>query len=174
MDASDPAGPHPSAAKNSDDDWEDVPSESEEDTITARKMTKICLRKAPATTPIPMPEPGETGELPDEDNFLNIGLPPWEAQKLRNKEERKVIAKVMQDHIQEAIADLQRGEEAAQEPEPNTEAPTAAAQPEAKDEGPRYKTTICRNWQQGYCKGGDQCGFAHGDEELRQPPVCKY
>ena len=121
-----------------------------------------------------MPEPEGIGEQPDEDHFKNIGLPPWEAQKLRNKEGRRVIAKVMQDRMQEAIADLQRGEEAAEQPEQNIEAPTAAAQPEARDEGPRYKTTICRNWQQGYCKRGDQCGFAHGNEELRQPPVCKY
>ena len=54
-----------------------------------------------------------------------------------------------------------------------TEAPAAAAQPEARDEDPRHKTTICRNWQAGYCKRGDKCGFAHGEEERREPPICR-
>ncbi len=60
----------------------------------------------------------------------------------------------MQTRMRLAIADLQFGqcnEEAAEEPGMRTEAP-AAAHPEARDEGPRYKTTICRHWQQATAK----------------------
>ena len=70
-----------------------------------------------------MPQSEGISEPLDEDHFDAVGLPPWEAQKLRNKEERKVIAKVMQDRMQEAIADLQRGEEAAEQPEQNVKRP---------------------------------------------------
>eukprot|EP01059_Diplonema_ambulator_P002640 TRINITY_DN1227_c0_g1_i1.p1 TRINITY_DN1227_c0_g1~~TRINITY_DN1227_c0_g1_i1.p1 ORF type:complete len:808 (+),score=171.19 TRINITY_DN1227_c0_g1_i1:96-2519(+) len=28
------------------------------------------------------------------------------------------------------------------------------------------KTSLCRHWDRGHCKYGDQCGFAHGESEL--------
>eukprot|EP01060_Flectonema_neradi_P009907 TRINITY_DN17060_c0_g1_i1.p1 TRINITY_DN17060_c0_g1~~TRINITY_DN17060_c0_g1_i1.p1 ORF type:complete len:338 (+),score=71.37 TRINITY_DN17060_c0_g1_i1:128-1141(+) len=31
----------------------------------------------------------------------------------------------------------------------------------------RLKTIICRNWQEGSCKFGDACGFAHGEIEMQ-------
>ena len=32
----------------------------------------------------------------------------------------------------------------------------------------RYKTELCNNWtEQGACRYGDKCRFAHGEEELR-------
>ena len=31
----------------------------------------------------------------------------------------------------------------------------------------RLKTIICRNWQEGTCKFGDSCGFAHGEYEVQ-------
>lgn len=47
----------------------------------------------------------------------------------------------------------------------------------------KYKTEICRNWEiEGSCRFGDECTFAHGDQELHKraamPPnyktkVCK-
>ena len=47
----------------------------------------------------------------------------------------------------------------------------------------KYKTEICRNWEiEGFCKFGEECTFAHGDQELNKkttmPPnyktkVCK-
>ena len=30
-----------------------------------------------------------------------------------------------------------------------------------------YKTKICRFWREGYCYHGDNCRFAHGEQELR-------
>ena len=106
-----------------------------------------------------MPQPEGIGEPLDEDNFDAVGLPPWEAQKLRNKEERKEIAKVMQDRMQEAIAAAE-----------NIEAPPAAAQPEEIDEWTHFKTTICRNWAAGYCRDGAGCTFAHGEEDRPTTP----
>ena len=32
----------------------------------------------------------------------------------------------------------------------------------------KYKTEICRNWEQWKCNYGKNCLFAHGKEELRQ------
>lgn len=32
------------------------------------------------------------------------------------------------------------------------------------------KTKICMRWQNGNCRFGDRCNFAHGDQELRQLP----
>lgn len=32
------------------------------------------------------------------------------------------------------------------------------------------KTKICMRWQNGECRFGDRCNFAHGDDELRQLP----
>ena len=32
------------------------------------------------------------------------------------------------------------------------------------------KTSLCRHWDRGHCKYGDQCGFAHGDTELSHKP----
>lgn len=31
----------------------------------------------------------------------------------------------------------------------------------------KYKTEICRNWENGECMYGGRCAFAHGDNELR-------
>ncbi|VVA93794.1 unnamed protein product [Arabis nemorensis] len=33
-----------------------------------------------------------------------------------------------------------------------------------------YKTRICKRFWAGFCRKGEQCKFAHGIEELRQPP----
>eukprot|EP01060_Flectonema_neradi_P031523 TRINITY_DN480_c0_g1_i2.p1 TRINITY_DN480_c0_g1~~TRINITY_DN480_c0_g1_i2.p1 ORF type:complete len:338 (+),score=50.36 TRINITY_DN480_c0_g1_i2:54-1067(+) len=40
----------------------------------------------------------------------------------------------------------------------------------------RLKTIICRNWEAGNCQYGAECGFAHGDLEVKQPvqPACKH
>jgi len=32
----------------------------------------------------------------------------------------------------------------------------------------KYKTEVCRNWENGFCEFGDRCAFAHGYDELRQ------
>ena len=29
---------------------------------------------------------------------------------------------------------------------------------------------LCQRWQQGHCRFGDRCNFAHGHQELRRPP----
>mmetsp|Transcript_3802 Transcript_3802/g.3596 ORF Transcript_3802/g.3596 Transcript_3802/m.3596 type:complete len:154 (-) Transcript_3802:7-468(-) len=31
----------------------------------------------------------------------------------------------------------------------------------------RYKTEICKNWENGFCEFGEKCTFAHGEDELR-------
>ena len=31
----------------------------------------------------------------------------------------------------------------------------------------KYKTEICRNWENGYCPHEDRCSFAHGRGELK-------
>jgi len=36
-----------------------------------------------------------------------------------------------------------------------------------------YKTIMCKNYRNGYCHMGDQCGFAHGLNDLRYR-MCKY
>eukprot|EP01060_Flectonema_neradi_P017548 TRINITY_DN24414_c0_g1_i1.p1 TRINITY_DN24414_c0_g1~~TRINITY_DN24414_c0_g1_i1.p1 ORF type:complete len:620 (+),score=149.11 TRINITY_DN24414_c0_g1_i1:47-1906(+) len=39
------------------------------------------------------------------------------------------------------------------------------------------KTSVCRHWSRGHCKFGDDCGFAHGGNELRKPlktALCKH
>ncbi|KAL8036999.1 hypothetical protein ABFS82_11G012100 [Erythranthe guttata] len=33
-----------------------------------------------------------------------------------------------------------------------------------------FKTRICSKFNEGKCENGDQCSFAHGPEDLRQPP----
>eukprot|EP00754_Rhynchopus_humris_P009519 Rhum_TRINITY_DN14028_c5_g1::Rhum_TRINITY_DN14028_c5_g1_i1::g.68213::m.68213 len=35
--------------------------------------------------------------------------------------------------------------------------------------GQRYKTVMCRHFEQGNCSKGDRCSFAHGNQELSQP-----
>ena len=36
---------------------------------------------------------------------------------------------------------------------------------------PMYKTKLCQKFMQtGQCNRGDECSFAHGYQELRQPP----
>ena len=169
-------------AKKGEADYEEVPSDSEEEekaTITAvMKTTKIRMRMVPRAAPIPISSREELDELHTcEQYFENIGKAPWEAQKLRNKEMRGQILPLLQTRMKRAVADLQLGqfnEEAAEEPEMRTEAPAAAAHPEVRDEGPRYKMTICRHWQRGFCKKGDTCTFAHGEEERRAPTICKH
>lgn len=43
-----------------------------------------------------------------------------------------------------------------------------------KDDGKKkYKTEICKNWQNGICKFGANCIFAHGKRELRESVVKK-
>lgn len=32
------------------------------------------------------------------------------------------------------------------------------------------KTKVCLRWKAGHCRFGDQCNFAHGDQELRRLP----
>ncbi|CAG9319204.1 unnamed protein product [Blepharisma stoltei] len=32
----------------------------------------------------------------------------------------------------------------------------------------KYKTEMCRNWENGKCEFGDSCAFAHGIHELRE------
>src|SRR4051812_16058559 len=34
----------------------------------------------------------------------------------------------------------------------------------------RFKTDICRNWQNGFCEFGENCAFAHGMVELKSSP----
>ena len=34
----------------------------------------------------------------------------------------------------------------------------------------KYKTEICRSWDQGFCEYGDKCIFAHGYKEIRNSP----
>lgn len=31
----------------------------------------------------------------------------------------------------------------------------------------KYKIMLCKNWEQGYCKFGDACLFAHGNREVQ-------
>lgn len=31
----------------------------------------------------------------------------------------------------------------------------------------KYKMMICKNWEQGYCRFGDECLFAHGEREVK-------
>ena len=40
----------------------------------------------------------------------------------------------------------------------------------------RLKTIICRNWELGKCQYGADCGFAHGNTEVKAPvqPACKH
>ncbi|CEM12657.1 unnamed protein product [Vitrella brassicaformis CCMP3155] len=35
----------------------------------------------------------------------------------------------------------------------------------------KFKTELCRNWKDGTCAHGDQCAFAHGEDELRDKTV---
>jgi len=37
----------------------------------------------------------------------------------------------------------------------------------------KYKTEICRNWQEGNCPFGESCVYAHGIEELRCKSNCR-
>ena len=41
----------------------------------------------------------------------------------------------------------------------------------AKESKQKYKTELCRNWDQGFCEFGDRCAFAHGTQELRAKPA---
>ena len=35
----------------------------------------------------------------------------------------------------------------------------------------KYKTEICRKWENGACEYKEKCNFAHGEHELRKPHV---
>lgn len=41
------------------------------------------------------------------------------------------------------------------------------------DRKKKYKTEICKNWQNGICKFGQSCIFAHGKVELRENVIKK-
>ena len=113
---------------------------------------------------------------------MERGLAPWEAQKLRNLKVREIQGKVQKARVEQAIAALQGKEEeppaAAEAPPAAEEAATSSAQPPIPKIISRWKTTICRNWNSGFCKRGNKFGFAHGKEELRprddqEPPAKK-
>jgi hypothetical protein len=39
---------------------------------------------------------------------------------------------------------------------------------------PLYKTTLCKHFgKRGYCIYGEECKFAHGEEELREKPYVR-
>jgi hypothetical protein len=43
------------------------------------------------------------------------------------------------------------------------------AQPQQKVDKTKYKTEMCKNWiEQGQCRYGSKCQFAHGDLQLMQ------
>lgn len=48
----------------------------------------------------------------------------------------------------------------------STSQQTKRLKPNAEAPG-KYKTEICRNWQNGHCAFGLKCTFAHGASELR-------
>jgi butyrate response factor 1 len=35
----------------------------------------------------------------------------------------------------------------------------------------KYRTKICKNYENGYCQFGDECLFAHGKHKLKEPPL---
>eukprot|EP01091_Cochliopodium_minus_P001520 TRINITY_DN11387_c0_g1_i1.p1 TRINITY_DN11387_c0_g1~~TRINITY_DN11387_c0_g1_i1.p1 ORF type:complete len:114 (+),score=31.43 TRINITY_DN11387_c0_g1_i1:56-397(+) len=37
--------------------------------------------------------------------------------------------------------------------------------------GEAYKTRICRYYAKGFCREGDRCQFAHGQDEQRKTPI---
>ncbi|CAG9332503.1 unnamed protein product [Blepharisma stoltei] len=37
----------------------------------------------------------------------------------------------------------------------------------------KFKSEICKNWENGYCEFGSECAFAHGESELRDKPQAK-
>lgn len=41
------------------------------------------------------------------------------------------------------------------------------------DSEARFKTEMCRNWDNGDCEYGDKCFFAHGQHELREKNPAK-
>lgn len=36
-----------------------------------------------------------------------------------------------------------------------------------------YKTSLCIDFKKGFCKAGELCRYAHGDEELRKRKITK-
>ena len=38
----------------------------------------------------------------------------------------------------------------------------------------KFKTSICRNFQNGNCQMGEACHFAHGDEDLRKSTDVRF
>ena len=43
--------------------------------------------------------------------------------------------------------------------------------PVVEDFKVKFKTEICRNYQNGHCEYGSKCAFAHGEKELREAPT---
>lgn len=43
-----------------------------------------------------------------------------------------------------------------------------AAVPEPREVANPYRTRLCRYWQQGHCRHGPECRFAHGEHQLRR------
>lgn len=37
----------------------------------------------------------------------------------------------------------------------------------------KFKSEMCKNWENGFCEFADQCAFAHGDNELREKTLVK-
>jgi len=52
-------------------------------------------------------------------------------------------------------------------PEPSKLKDSQKRTPREVDFRMKFKTEICRNWENGSCEYGDKCAFAHGTRELR-------
>ena len=45
--------------------------------------------------------------------------------------------------------------------------PRVAKGKKDKASNKKYKMMICKNWEQGFCRFGDDCLFAHGEREVK-------
>ncbi|CAG9333694.1 unnamed protein product [Blepharisma stoltei] len=52
-------------------------------------------------------------------------------------------------------------------PEETSKGKSKKRSKKANDFSIRFKTEICRNWENGFCEFGEKCTFAHGQDELR-------
>uniref|UniRef100_A0A0G4HVC5 C3H1-type domain-containing protein n=1 Tax=Chromera velia CCMP2878 TaxID=1169474 RepID=A0A0G4HVC5_9ALVE len=93
-------------------------------------------------------------------------------KKTERERERALSVERKEQEMEKEVKDGGNGSEKNPPSQPSVEARQALA--DRLRRSPLAKTKLCRHWENGYCKLGDDCRFAHGDQEVREAPDLRH